>query len=124
MIFGKPLFTYTSKHHLLHHNKHHFPNYSYYTKYATQDAMMFNTIISILQYCYHIITILISTTYSYIYRYNLSIKRYNSQYRYKYIESVIVTSINNTEMDIYTVYSYHNYTIINTILVYSNFFSA
>ena len=32
--------------------------------------------------------------------------------------------LNNTEMYIYTVYSLHNYTIINTILVYSNFFSA
>ena len=32
--------------------------------------------------------------------------------------------LNNTEMYIYTVYTYHNYTIINTILVYSNFFSA
>ena len=30
--------------------------------------------------------------------------------------------INNTEMNIYTVYSLHNYTIINKILVYSNFF--
>ena len=35
-------------------------------KYATQNTT-FNTIISILQYCYHIVTILISTLYSYIY---------------------------------------------------------
>ena len=32
--------------------------------------------------------------------------------------------LNNTEMYIYIVYSLHNYTIINTILVYSNFFGA
>ena len=32
--------------------------------------------------------------------------------------------LNNTEMYIYTVYSYHNYAIINIILVYSNFFSV
>ena len=69
----------------------------------------------------HIVTILISITYSYIYQYNLSIKIYNSQYRYKHTDSIIGMILNNTEMYIYTVYTYHNYTIINTILVYSNF---
>ena len=72
----------------------------------------------------HIVTIIISTLYRYIYRYNLSIKIYNNQYRYKYIYSIIGMIINNTEMYIYTVYTYHNYTIINTILVYSNFLSV
>ena len=86
--------------------------------------MIFNTIISILQYCYHIVntcnyivTILIST----IYQYNLSIKIYNNQYRYKYTDSIIRIILNNTEMYIYTAYTYHNYAKINTILVYSNF---
>ena len=37
---------------------YHLLNYPYYTKYATQDSMIFTTIISILQYCYHIVTIL------------------------------------------------------------------
>ena len=86
--------------------------------------MIFNTIISILQYCYHIVTILISITYSYIYRYNLSIKRYNSQYRYNYTDSIIRMIPNNTEINIYTVYSLHIYTIINIILAYSNFLLA
>ena len=86
--------------------------------------MIFNPIISILQYCYqyvihcnYIVTIIIST----IYRYNLSIKICNNQYRYKHTDSIIRMILNNTEMYIYTVYTYHNYAIINTILVYSNF---
>ena len=52
MIFGKPDLHIPVNNHLLHHNKSHLLNYSYYTKYATQDAMISNTIISILQYCY------------------------------------------------------------------------
>ena len=82
-------------------------------------------------YCYHyaihcnyIVTIIITTTYRYIYRYILSIKIYDNQYRYNYIYSIIRMILNNTEMYIYTVYTYHNYTIINTILVYSNFLLA
>ena len=97
----------------------------------SQDQIISTTIISILQYCYYhvihcnyIVTIIISIIYSYIYRYNLSIKTYNSQYRYKNIYSIIRMIINNTDMYIYTVYTYHNYAIINAILVYSNFFSA
>ena len=77
--------------------------------------MIFNTIISILQYCYHyetycntFVTILITTTYSYIYRYNISIKIYNNQYRYKHTDSIIGMITNNTDMNIYTVYSLHN----------------
>ena len=70
--------------------------------------MIFNTIISILQYCYHIVTIIISITYSYIYRYNLSIKIYNNQYRYKHTDSIIRMILNNTEMNNHTVYSLHN----------------
>ena len=66
---------------------------------------IFTTIISILQYCYHIVTIIISTLYSYIYRYNLSIKTYNSQYRYKHTESMIRIITKNTEMNDYTVYT-------------------
>ena len=123
-FFAKHYFPTLSKSHLL--------NYPYYTiYYAIQDSMIFTIIISILQYCYsyvihcnYIVTIIISTLYSYIYRYILSIKIYNNQYRYKYIESVIVTSINKQWMYIYTVYTYHNYTRINIILVYSNFFST
>ena len=86
--------------------------------------MIFNTIISILQYCYQIVTILITTTYRYIYQYNISIKRDNSQYRYDYIYSIIGMILNNTEMYIYTVYSLHNYTINHTILAYSNFLNV
>ena len=87
------------KHHLLHHRKYHFPNYPYYTNY--------------------------SITYSIqLYRYILSIKRYNNQYRYKHTDSIIGMIINNTEMNVYTVYLLHIYTIINTILVYFNFFSS
>ena len=108
-----------------HISKRHLLKYPYYTNcYATQDAMIFTTIISILQYCYHIVIILINTTYRYIYRYNLSIKIYNSQYRYNYIYSIIGMILNNTEMYIYSVYSYHIYTIIQSILVYSNFLIA
>ena len=88
---------------------YHFPNYSYYTNcYNIQDTTIFTTIISILQYCYryaihcnYIVTIIISITYRYIYRYNLSIKRDNSQYRYNYIYSIIGIILNNTEMYIY-----------------------
>ena len=47
MIFGKPYLPNYSKSHLL--------NYPYYT---IQYTLLFNTIISILQYCYHIVTIL------------------------------------------------------------------
>ena len=72
----------------------------------------------------HIVTIIITTIYSYLYRYILSIKIYNNQYRYKYTDSIIGMIINNTEINKYTVYTYHNYAIINTILVYSNFFSV
>ena len=123
-FFAKHYFPTLSKSHLL--------NYPYYTiYYAIQDSMIFTTIISILQYCYsyvihcnYIVTIIITTIYSYIYRYNLSIKIYNNQYRYKHTDSIIGMILNNTEMNIYTVYTYHNYTIINIILVYSNFFSA
>ena len=53
----------------------------------------------------HIVTILISTIYSYIYRYNLSIKIYNNQYRYKHIDSIIGISINNIELNIYIAYA-------------------
>ena len=107
---------------------YHLLNYPYYT---ILDPIIFTTIISILQYCYryvihcnYIVTIIITTLYSYIYRYNLSIKRDNNQYRYNYIYSIIGIIINNTEINIYTVYSQNNYAIINTILAYSNFFSA
>ena len=86
--------------------------------------MISNTIISILQYCYHIVTILITTTYRYIYRYILSIQRDNSQYRYSYIYLIIGIIPKNTEMNIYSVYSLHIYTINHTILVYFNFLSA
>ena len=110
---------------------YHLPNYPYYTNYYTTQDIIFNTIISILKYCYsyvihcnYIVTILISTIYSYIYRYNISIKIYNNQYRYKYTDSIIGMIINNTEINTYTVYSLHNYTIINTILVYSNFLNV
>lgn len=93
--------------------------------------MIFNTIISIFKYCYYyethcnsFVTIIISITYSYIYRYNLSIKTYNSYYRYKHTDIIIGMIINNTEVNNNTIYTYHNYTIINIILVYSNFLSA
>ena len=75
-------------------------------------------------HCNYIVTILITTLYSYIYRYILSIKIYDNQYRYKHIYSIIRMILNNTEMYIYTIYTQNNYTIINTILVYSNFFSV
>ena len=72
----------------------------------------------------HIVTIIITTLYSYIYQYNISIKIYDNQYRYKHTDSIIRIIPNNTEINKYTVYTLHNYTIINTILVYSNFFSV
>ena len=104
------------KHYLLHHSKSNLLNYPYYTNYyTTQDTTIFNTIISILQYCYsyvihcnYIVTILITTLYSYIYQYNLSIKIYDNQYRYKHTDSIIRIIPNNTEMNTYTVYSLHN----------------
>ena len=67
-------------------------------------------------HCNYIVTIIITITYSYIYQYNLSIKRYNNQYRYKHTDSIIGMILNNTDMNNYTIYSLHNYTIINTIL--------
>ena len=88
--------------------------------YSLQLYRYYNTVTTMK----HIVTILISTIYSYIYRYILSIKIYNNQYRYKHTDSIIGMILNNTEMYIYTVYTYHNYTIINKILAYSNFFSA
>ena len=108
---------------------YHLLNYPYYTNYYnTLYHIMYHTrsttIISILQYCYHIVTIIISTIYSYIYRYNLSIKRYNNQYRYKRTDSMIRIIPKNTEINIYTVYTQHNYAIINTLLLYSNFLLA
>ena len=75
-------------------------------------------------YCNYIVTILISIIYHYLYRYILSIKIYNNQFRYKHTDSIIGMIINNTEINNHTVYSYHIYTTINTILVYSNFFSV
>ena len=62
----------------------------------------------LLSYCNYIVTIIITTLYSYIYRYNLSIKRYNNQYRYKHTDSIIGMILNNTDMNIYTIYSLHN----------------
>ena len=66
-------------------------------------------------YCYHyatyynyIVTIIITTLYSYIYQYNISIKIYNNQYRYKHTDSIIRIIPNNTEINKYTVYSLHN----------------
>ena len=52
----------------------------------------------------HIVTIIISITY----RYNLSIKIYNNQYRYKHTDSIIGMILNNTDMNNHTVYSLHN----------------
>ena len=72
--------------------------------YSIQLYRYYNTVI----HCNYIVTILITTLYSYIYRYNLSIKRYNNQYRYKHIYSIIRIILNNIEMNIYTVYSLHN----------------
>ena len=117
--------------HIYHYSKSHLLSFTQLSILYQLFYRIFTIIISILQYCYsyvihcnYIVTILISTIYSYIYRYNLSIKIYNSQYRYNYIYSIIGMILNNTEMYIYTVYTYHNYAIINTILVYSNFFSV
>ena len=89
--------------------------------------MIFTIIISIYKYCYHYVihcNYIVTVHYIAIYRYILSIKTYNSQYRYKHTDSIIGMIINNTGMDIYTVDTYHNYTIINKILVYSNFLLA
>ena len=120
-------------------SKHHFPSLSKshllpFTQLSILYQLfyrIFNTIISIFKYCYHyetycrsFVTIIITTLYRYIYRYNLSIKIYNNQYRYKHTDSIIRMIINNTDMNNHTVYSLHNYTIINIILSYSNFFSA
>ena len=52
----------------------------------SQDPMIFNTIISIFTYCYYYATYCNSIIYSYIYQYNLSIKIYNNQYRYKHTD--------------------------------------
>ena len=101
---------------------YHLPNYPYYTNYYIHYNYIDITIL--LSLCNYFVTILISITYSYIYRYNLSIKIYNNQYRYNYIYSIIGMILNNIEMNNHTVYTYHNYTIINTILLYSNFFSV
>ena len=112
--------------HSLHYSKHYLliTVNLIYSNIHIIPTVIFNTIISILQYCNYIVTILITITYSYIYRYILSIKRNNSQYRYKYTDSIIRIILNNTEINIYTVYTYHIYTIINTILAYSNFLLA
>ena len=124
MIFGR------------HNSPHHFTYYqiSYNLiiniitsnmPYQIQYLYLYiNTTISIFKYCYHIVTILTSTLYSYIYQYNISIKIYNNQYRYNYTDSITGMIINNIGMNNHTVYSYHNYTIINTIIIYSNFLSA
>ena len=116
--------------------KHHLPNSLHHFIYYQKS---YNLIINIITsdmpyqiiycyyyetYCNYIVTIIINTLYSYIYRYNLSIKIYDNQYRYNYTDSIIRIIPNNTEMNIHATYSLHNYTIINTILVYSNFFST
>ena len=101
------------KQHLPHHSKHHFPllSKSHLLPFTQLSILyqlfyhIFNPIISILQYCYHIVTILISITYSYIYRYNLSIKIYNNQYRYKHTDIIIRIIPKNTEINKYTVYT-------------------
>ena len=113
---------------IYHYNKSHllpFPQLSILYQLLYHIS---NTIISIYKYCYsyvihcnYFVTIIISTLYSYIYRYILSIKTYDNQYRYKHTDSIIGMILNNTEINKYTVYSLHNYTIINIILVYSNF---
>ena len=95
---------------------YHLLNYPYYTIsyhiiYHTRcNDIQYNyiDITILLSYCNYIVTILISTIYSYIYRYNLSIKIYDNQYRYKYTDSIIRMILNNTEMNNYTVYSLHN----------------
>ena len=97
---------------------YHLLNYPYYTNHIQYNYI---DITILLSYCNYIVTIIINTTYSYIYRYNISIKIYNNQYRYKHTDSIIRIILNNTEVNNHTVYTYHNYTIINTILVYSNF---
>ena len=78
-----------------------FHSYMIYITINIFISINFIAISTDIIYCYHhvihcnyIVTILITTLYSYIYQYILSIKTYNSQYRYKNIESIIVISIN------------------------------
>ena len=78
MIFSKQPFPHHSKSHLL-----SFTQLSilyqliYYTR-SNDIHYNYIDITILLSYCNYIVTILINITYSYIYRYNLSIKRYNS----------------------------------------------
>ena len=103
------------KHNLPAHSKSHLLPFTqlsisyhiiYYTRYHIQYNYIDITIL--LSYCNYIVTIIISIIYSYIYRYNLSIKIYDNQYRYKYTDSIIRMILNNTEVNKYTVYSLHN----------------
>ena len=82
-----------SKHHLLHHSKYHLLSFTQLSLSYQLFYHILNTIISIFKYCYiyatycnYIVTIIITTLYSYIYRYNLSIKIYDNQYRYKHTD--------------------------------------
>lgn len=107
---------------------YHFPQLTilYQLFYCIIHHIQYNyiDITILLSYCNYIVTIIINIIYSYIYQYNISIKIYNSYYRYKHTDSIIGIIPIICNMNIHTVYTDHNYTIINTILVYSNFFSA
>ena len=85
--------------HIAFFSKHNFPHYSkshllpfpislqlsiFYQllSYSIQLYRYYNTVTTMQ----HIVTTIISITYSYIYRYNLSIKIYDNRYRYKHID--------------------------------------
>ena len=78
-------YNFFGKHHLPHYSKSHLLPFPQLFILYQPFYCIFNTIISILQYCYSyvihcnsFVTILINTIYSYIYWYILSIKIYNS----------------------------------------------
>ena len=72
--------------HLVNLIYYHLLNYPYYTisyhilYHTIYSHIHYNyiNITTLLSYCNYIVTIIITTLYSYIYRYNLSIKRYNN----------------------------------------------
>ena len=93
------------KHHFQHHFTYYQISYNLIINIITSNmpyqifiSIYFIAIFTDIIHCYsyvihcnYIVTILISIIYSYIYQYNLSIKRYNNQYRYKHIYITINT---------------------------------
>ena len=94
-------------HFLVNHISPHIVNLIYQTIHIIPTVITYHIqynyidIHILIPLCNTFVTIIISI----IYRYNISIKTCNNQYRYKHTDSMIRIIPKNTEMYIYTVYT-------------------